>query len=118
MFDQQAKNEFDADFIRLGNFHEGLARVKFNNGRFGYINTQGKKAFDTDFHRVDNFHEGLAQVILNNRRFGYIKESRELEVTVLAQTVGLSPEQLSHCQVSVAKASSLAIPPIVAGRLV
>ncbi|HMQ45823.1 MAG TPA: WG repeat-containing protein [Saprospiraceae bacterium] len=48
-------------FREIGEFHEGLAAVKYKDG-YGFIDTTGKLVIPSIYTKVSNFSEGLAAV--------------------------------------------------------
>jgi hypothetical protein len=83
------EEEFDAIQGDLGDFHEGLARVKVYSGafqwRFGFIDRTGKFAIKAQFGKARDFSEGLAPVETppQSGRYGYIRKDG---------TVAIKPE--------------------------
>ena len=50
------------DVSTVGEFHEGLAKVKSKHtDKYGFINTRGRFAIQPKFANVGNFHEGLCR---------------------------------------------------------
>lgn len=43
-------------------FHEGLARIRSNDGSLGFIDSSGKVAFKGKYHNLSHFSEGLVVV--------------------------------------------------------
>ena len=73
------KNKIDiiSNHDEVLDFHEGLARVCFND-KWGYINKEGKEVVKPIYDHALDFHEGLAAVCLNGK-WGYInKEGKEV----------------------------------------
>jgi hypothetical protein len=73
------EEELDALRDDLGNFHEGLARVKEYSGalqwRFGFIDRTGKYAIKPQFGKARDFSEGLAPVNTpGSGYYGYIRK--------------------------------------------
>jgi hypothetical protein len=82
------EDEIDAMRGALGDFHEGLARVKIYSGafqwRFGFIDKTGKYAIKPQFSSAGDFSEGLAMVKATQSGFhGYIRKDG---------TVAIKPE--------------------------
>jgi hypothetical protein len=61
-------------------FHEGLALVRYNNGKKAYIDNTGKKVFDVPYMDANDFHDGMALVLEGEKRFGYIDKTGRLAV--------------------------------------
>lgn len=82
------EEELDALHGDLGDFHEGLARVKEYGGalqwRFGFIDKTGKYAIKPQFSGAGDFAEGLAPVKTpQSGYYGYIRKDG---------TVAIKPE--------------------------
>ncbi|MEJ1933162.1 WG repeat-containing protein, partial [Nostoc sp. NIES-2111] len=52
-------------------FSEGLASVKTESGKWGFINRQGNIVIKPQFDEVSNFSFGLARVRIG-KKYGYI----------------------------------------------
>ncbi len=50
----------------VGTFHNGLAKVKFNN-KWGFIDTSGVEVIPPRYHEVGDFNDGLARVRVNEK---------------------------------------------------
>lgn len=83
---KKGNSAFNLIFDDIGNFHEGLARVKINDN-WGFINTSGNVIINPDilkskteirtsapYDDVSDFREGLAMVLTRNR-IGYIDKT-------------------------------------------
>ena len=57
-------------YKNIGDFSEGLARVKLND-KWGFIDKTGKEVVPPKYDETGNFHEGLAKVKLNGK-YGFI----------------------------------------------
>lgn len=60
-----------------GEFHEGLAVVKNNEGKYGFINKKGIEVIPCQYLDAEDFSEGLAAVRNNDELWGYINEQGE-----------------------------------------
>ncbi len=56
-------------------FHEGLAPVELDKGKFGYINKEGKIAFKFKGYYPCSFSEGLACIDFGDDSYGYIDKT-------------------------------------------
>ena len=70
----------------IGNFHEGLAKVKLN-GKWGYINNKGEEVISPKYDYAGDFHEGLAAVRLNGE-WRYINNRGEEVISPKYNYVG------------------------------
>lgn len=65
----------------IGEFHEGLAKVRNNKGLYGYINKRGKEVIPCQFKEAKNFSEGLAPVCNEEGKWGYIDKKGNLVIS-------------------------------------
>ena len=68
----------DRDVQDIGSFSEGLAWVRFAEGRVGWIDTAGELAIAPDFIDGGDFVNGRAPAAVNTENRGYIDRSGEL----------------------------------------
>lgn len=61
----------------VGVFKEGLARVKNEKGKYGFIDEKGNVKINLDYHKVLDFSNGLVQVQRNHRdrTWGYLDKN-------------------------------------------
>ena len=52
----------DINFWDIGGFHEGIARVRDTNGKYGFLDTKGKWIVEPVYDSAVNFSEGMAAV--------------------------------------------------------
>lgn len=73
------KNKIDiiSNHDEVLDFHEGLARVCFND-KWGYINKEGKEVVKPIYDHALDFHEGLAAVCLNGKWGVIDKEGNQI----------------------------------------
>lgn len=55
-------------FIRIGDYYDGYAKVKFNDGKFGFVHLYGT-LLPEKFIEVENFKNGVAFVKLESGRW-------------------------------------------------
>lgn len=68
--DTTGRYVINPQFDEAGDFHKGLALVKFG-GKWGYIDTKGCYVINPQFDDAEDFNEGLAAVELGDK-WGYI----------------------------------------------
>lgn len=73
--------KLDADEVRVGDFHEGLAAVSTRGmgGGWGYIDRSGRLVIEGRYQLADDFSEGLAQVMVD-RNLGFINKKGEVVI--------------------------------------
>ena len=62
-------------------FHEGLAAVKGDNNKFGYIDKAGSLVIPYKWEDADFFYEGLAAVKDDEGKWGYIDKNGKLIIS-------------------------------------
>lgn len=55
-------------FVRIGEFHDGYAKVQYSDGKFGFVHLYGK-LLPEKFIEVENFKNGIAFVKLESGRW-------------------------------------------------
>jgi hypothetical protein len=65
-----------SDFIRIGDYFDGYAKVKFSDGKFGFVHLDGKILPDK-FAEVESFKNGVAMVKLDSGRWVNINTKGE-----------------------------------------
>ncbi len=78
-------NKMGKEIIKLkynyvGNFNDGLAKVKFNN-KWGFINKIGEEVISLKYDYVENFSNGIARVQLNDK-WAFIDKTGKIAFTV------------------------------------
>ena len=66
-----------SDFIRIGDYYDGYAKVKFTDGKFGFVHLHGELLPDR-FIEVESFKNGVAMVKLDSGRWVNINTRGEL----------------------------------------
>ena len=56
------------DYIRIGDYYDGFAKVKFSDGKFGFVHLYGK-VLPEKFIQVESFKNGVALVKLDSGRW-------------------------------------------------
>lgn len=78
--DRRGENVFGSVSFAFGlPFSEGLAAVKFDDGKFGYIDREGNVAVGSQFDYALPFSEGLAPVLMGEL-VGYTNRSGEMVI--------------------------------------
>lgn len=65
---------------RIGNFSEGLAIIKGDNQKYGYIDTSMTVVIPCKWKVASDFHEGTAQVIGDNYKYGFIDKTGKVVI--------------------------------------
>ena len=66
-------------YRRIEPFHEGLARILDEDGRYGYVNLDGRIVTPCQFHWTEEFQESLAAVCVEGK-WGFIDTSGNIVV--------------------------------------
>ena len=61
-------------------FHEGLARVRDDKGKFGFIDINGRVKIPCEWRFAGYFNEGLASVQGDNGKFGFIDKCGDIVI--------------------------------------
>ena len=61
-------------------FHEGLARVRTSEGKWGYVNKAGKIVIPVQFSFAGNFYEGMATIQQGGYDIGYIDKTGKVVI--------------------------------------
>jgi hypothetical protein len=56
------------EYIRIGDYYDGYAKVKFSDGKFGFVHLYGT-LLPEKFEEVENFKNGVAFVKLESGRW-------------------------------------------------
>ncbi len=87
-------------FDYLGNFREGLACVRPENQKFGYVDRGMNVVIPFIYDYAEDFHEGKARVMRDGRKLMIDKQGRELfTIDDICANIGLFSEGL--CKVSI-----------------
>ncbi len=98
--DRAGLNIFGEQTFAAGQpFSDGLAAVKVEGGKFGYIDRSGEVVVPAEFDFALAFSEGLAPV-LENDRVGYINRTGSLVIPVQYDAGGLFSEGLAAVAIS------------------
>lgn len=65
-----------SNFIRIGEYYDGYAKVKFTDGKFGFVHLYGELLPDK-FAEVESFKNGVAMVKLDSGRWVNINTKGE-----------------------------------------
>lgn len=63
-------------FTRIGDYYDGYAKVKFTDGKFGFVHLHGK-VLSEKFAQVESFKDGVAMVKLDSGRWVNINTKGE-----------------------------------------
>ena len=80
--DTRGPVEMSPQFASTGEFSEGLAWVKVENGRdvrFGYIDEKGALIIQPQFRGADDFSDGLARVWID-QKYGFVDKAGKLVI--------------------------------------
>lgn len=80
-------------FEVLGDFHNGLAWYKDQNGRYGYIDKTGEVAIEPTYHATNDFGEGYAGVLIK-KEWGVIDSRGRLRIRPDFDGIGVFNEGL------------------------
>ena len=84
--DRTGKIAIPYQFIKAGDFSEGLARVRIEEG-WGYIDKTGKTVIKPQFDEAGDFSEGLASV-KTNAKWGFVNSSGSVVIEQQFDQVG------------------------------
>jgi hypothetical protein len=70
----------DTAYREARNLSEGLAAIRFNGQRWGYINAKAELVIPPSFPKAGDFHNGLAYAV-SKGRYGYINTSGEWQIS-------------------------------------
>ena len=68
------------DKSSVGFFHDGLAKVKGLNGKYGFIDQSGKLLIPCRWESVETFSSGMAAVKDVNKKWGYINTTGKIVI--------------------------------------
>ena len=82
LMDRQYQVLGSFDWDEIGDFHEGLARVK-SGAYYGFIDARGEIAVAPEWPKADRFSNGLCYVAARDGRYGYIDQTGELVISAI-----------------------------------
>ena len=75
------------EYVQVGDFYEGLCRVRTTSGRISFIDKLGNVVIKTDYIRTGNFSGGFAWVRTEDGKIGFIDKKGEMLIQPQFSTV-------------------------------
>lgn len=95
--DKSGKIVFTTDFEVLGDFHDGVCRVRVETTKkIGFIDQTGKIVIEARYSSASDFSEGLAAVFLDEDLFGYIDTAGRMVIEPQFHGVGKFSDGLAR----------------------